>query len=109
MHIERYPFRRQRVATPIESPRIVKKKSTARPLEATGVVVQGPRFLGPAIHAPQALLPVAIAALALGAGAIGALAIGRLAVGQAVFKSVHIRQLVVDDLTVRRRLDSPDQ
>jgi len=45
---------------------------------------------------------VLIGAMALGALAIGAVAIGTLAVGRLTIGRVRLREVVIDDLTVRR-------
>ena len=44
----------------------------------------------------------AIGALAVGALAIGALAIGRLSVRRATAEKLHLGEVEIDDLTVRR-------
>ena len=45
---------------------------------------------------------VLIGAMAIGALAIGAMAIGTLAIGRLAIGRVRLRQVVIDDLTVRR-------
>ena len=48
------------------------------------------------------LLALALGAAAFGATAMGVLAIGRLVVGRLLVKHVHLHELEVDTLTVRR-------